>query len=429
MKRGKIQVASTAVAAIALAAGMVACSGSTGTGASPDSVLDSKAMENPGKGTITWCAQKDSSGSFAAVVDAFNKQYPDGSYSLKLLEFPENTDEWRNQFVQRQSAKSSECDIFGSDVTWTAEFANKGFLMDLTPYVKDRADQFIASTLETAKYQDKYWGVPFGTNVGFMFHRTDQIATAPTTWQEVFAAGKANNGYLYQASSYEGLTVDFMEIASAAGGKVLSDDGKSSVINSPENLKALTLMVDGIKSGSTPKAILTYTEEPSRRAWEAGDASLLRNWTYAYVLGEKNPAIAGKFDITPLPKWEGGKASSILGGVNMVISKYSKNAGAALKAVDFITSEASQVTAAVKGGQSATLKSAYDNQALQTALPFHDVLEKGIEQATTRPVTPVYSQVSAAMYKNISAALSGSVTPEEALKSAEGQINEALSTF
>ncbi|HEY0904885.1 MAG TPA: ABC transporter substrate-binding protein, partial [Marmoricola sp.] len=391
---------------------------------------DSSSFADASPGTITWCAQKDSSGAFTAIVDAFNDTYEADGFKLRLLEFPESTDEWRSQFVQREEAKSDECDVFGADVVWTAEFANKGYLYDLTDYVKTRADEFIPSTFSTTEFGGKNWAVPFGTNVGFLFWRTDQVDSAPTTWQEAYAAAESADGIAYQGSAYEGLTVDFLEIASAAGGKVLSEDGTSSEIDSPENLAALQFMVDGIKGGAAPKDVLTYTEEESRRAFEAGQTSLLRNWTYAYVLGKQNPEIADKFDIEPLPAFDGGtgSGSSILGGVNMVVNRYSADPERALKAIDFITSAEGQTAAALKG-QAPTLTAVYEDPAVQKAMPFWETLEQGVEQATSRPVTPVYSLVSEAIYKNVNRALAGEVSPEEALQQADEDINAALNTF
>ncbi|GAB3616340.1 ABC transporter substrate-binding protein [Okibacterium endophyticum] len=429
MKR-KIARLGVCAGLVGVAATLVACSaGGQSEGGSSD-VIDVASMEDAPQGTITWCAQKDSSGAFTAIRDAFNERFEGDGYTLELLEFPESTDEWRNQFIQRQEAKSDECDIFGSDVTWTAEFANKGYLYDLTPYVDERADEFIPATLSTTSWQDKNWAVPFGTNIGFLYYRSDLVTEAPATWQDAYAAGREHGGIVYQGSAYEGLTCDFIEISAAAGGEVLSEDGTSSVIDSPENLAALQFMVDGLEDGAAPRDVLTYTEEETRRAFEAGTAALERNWTYAYVLGQQNPEIAGKFEIQPLPAFEGGtgEGASVLGGVNMVISTFSANPGAALKAIDYITSDEAQVLAATKG-QAPTLDAAYEDAQVQEALPFWEPLKAGVEQAVARPVTPVYALVSQAIYTNVNKALSGEVTPEQALEQADTDINKALDTF
>jgi multiple sugar transport system substrate-binding protein len=46
-----------------------------------------------------------------------------------------------------------------------------------------------------------------------------------------------------------------------------------------------------------------------------------------------------------------------------------------------------------------------------------------------RPVSPVYTQISQAIYKNVNNALAGRASPQDALKKADSQINSALSTF
>ncbi|HTE62097.1 MAG TPA: extracellular solute-binding protein, partial [Solirubrobacteraceae bacterium] len=202
-------------------------SGGGGGGSGPSvegaNVIDPASMD-AAKGDVTFCAGKDTTGSKKAGVAEFNDQNP--GLTVKLLEFPESADEQRNQFVQRQEAKSAECDVFYSDVIWTAEFAVQKWLYDMTPYVEQRRAEFIPSTFATATYQDKVWGVPHKTNAGFLYYRTDQVDSVPETWQELYTEAKANGGIVYQGASYEGLTCDFLELAFAAGGEVLSEDGK-----------------------------------------------------------------------------------------------------------------------------------------------------------------------------------------------------------
>ena len=107
--------------------------GSAGKQAGGSKVIDPASMDGA-KGNVTFCGGKDVSGSKTAGVEQFNAENP--GITVKLLEFPESADEQRNQFVQRQEARSSECDVFYSDVVWTAEFAIQDWLYDMTPYVE-----------------------------------------------------------------------------------------------------------------------------------------------------------------------------------------------------------------------------------------------------------------------------------------------------
>jgi len=391
--------------------------------------IDVNSMKNA-KGNVTLCMGKDTSGDKTALVKQFNQQNP--GIHAKLLEFSTSADEQRAQFVQRQQAKSGECDVFYSDVIWTAEFASQKWLYDMTPYVNTLKSKLIPATLESVHFDNKYWGVPQQTDSAFLYYRTDQVKTPPKTWQDAYNMAKQGSGIVYQGAPYEGLTCDFLELAYAAGGQVLSPDGKKSLINSPANVKALQFMVDGVKNGTAANGVTTYMEEESRRYWESGKATLMRNWPYAYALDQKKGSkVAGKFKVMPLPSFQGGtgKGASILGGHNFVISVYSKNPGAALKLTDFFISPDVQKTEFTKYSLAPTLASVYDDPAVQKTYPFAQQLKQAVSQAHARPVSPVYPQISEAIYNNVNAALSGKESPDQALKTANDQITKALATF
>jgi multiple sugar transport system substrate-binding protein len=432
MKGQKYLWAVCLVVSMALVVG--ACGGDDGGGggggggkASGAKKIDPASMDGA-KGDVTYCTGKDTSGDLKEGVAEFNKANP--GLNAKLLEFPESADEQRNQFIQRQRAKSADCDAFESDVVWTAEFASQKWLYDMTTYVESRKDEFVPSTLESVTYKGTIWGVPRVSDAALLYYRTDVTSSPPATWQEVYQKAKAGKGIVYQGASYEGLTCDFLELAFAAGGKVLSEDGKKSVIDSPENLKALEFMVNGIKDGAAPKAVTTYMEEEARRTFEAGRADFERQWPYGYALGNmKGSKVKGKFAVAPLPQFEGAGKASILGGHNSVISVYSKNPGGALKLVDYLTSEKRMTANAVKYSKTPTLKASYEDPAVKKSLPFIDQLRQAVEQAKSRPVSPVYTQVSQAIYKNVNNALSGSTDPKSALAKAQKDMDKALATF
>ncbi len=380
-------------------------------------------------GEVTYCTGKDTSGAQIESVKLFNEANKDKGLSAKLLEFPTSADAQREQFTQRQRAKSGECDIFYSDVIWTAEFAAQKWLLDMTDNVNARKDDFIPSTLETVKYDEKYWGLPKQTDAGFLYYRTDQVDQVPETWQAVYEEAAKQDGIVYQGAPYEGLTVHFMELSLAAGGKVLSDDGKKAEINSPENLKALQFMVDGIKNGAAKKAVTTYMEEEARRSFEAGRATFMRNWPYAFALGSKAEEVKGKFEVAPYPAFEGGGKGGILGGHNLVISSSSQNPEGAVALIEYLTSPEAIKRDAAEYSLAPVLNETYEDPEVKEALPFLDELKGAVEQAGNRPVTPVYNPVSQAIYKNVNKALSGQVEPQAALEAAQEEIDAALATF
>jgi len=426
----------SAVAA-ACALTVAACGGSSGGGDSSGGggsssvkgakVIDANSFKNPPKGTVKYCQGKDTTGIAHQLVKEFNAKYGSQGYKATLTEFPASADQQRAQFIQRQQAKSDDCDVFSSDVVWTAEFASQKWLYDLTPYIKAQGDKYIQAPLQTVHYGGKYWGVPETSDAAFIFYKGK---SAPTTWQQVYSQAKSSGGIVYQGAPYEGLTCDFLEIAYAAGGKVLSSDGTKSEFNSPQTVKALQFMVDGIKNGSAPKAVTTYMEPETDQSWASGKYGFMRNWTYAYaVANAKGSKVASKFKVAPLPSFEGGGKAGILGGHNSVISAYTKNPGLALKFSDFFASDAFQKETILKFSQASVIPSVYKDPEVQKAIPYADQLLQALSQAKARPVSPVYPQISQAIYKNVNDALAGRMSPAAAVKKADSQITQALSTF
>jgi multiple sugar transport system substrate-binding protein len=413
----------------ALAAVMLAIAGcggggdDDGGGGAPEA---EKVGQAKASGDVTWCIGKDTSGAFGTVVDNFNKANPKAN--VKLLELPESADDQRRLQIQRLRAKSSECDVLGMDVIWTAEYAAQGWLKDVSDFMSQNGDQYIKSTVDTTEYEGKNWAVPFNSNAGFIYYRSDEVNSAPKDWETLYQEAQKGNGVVYQGFRYEGLTVNFLELLYSAGGSVVSDDGKEATADSQEVKDVLKFMADGIKDGAAPKAVTTYKEEESRRAFESGNATFMRNWPYAYALG-KDSKIANDFDISTFPGFAGQQGAGVLGGYNLGISAFSKNPEGSLAFIEFATTPDQQKIQVTEASLPAVVSSVYDDPEVKKAMPFASELRTALEQAQPRPVSPVYPQISEAVYNNVYAALQGDMSPDEASSKMNDEIQQALETF
>jgi multiple sugar transport system substrate-binding protein len=385
-----------------------------------------KATKAKASGDVTWCIGKDTSGAFGTVVDSFNKANPNAN--VKLLELPEDAGEQRRLQIQRLEAESPECDVLGTDVIWTAEYAAQGWLQDVSDFISQNGDKFIQSTVDTTEYEGKNYAVPFNSNAGFIYYRKDQVPKPPDDWQALYDEAKQNDGVVYQGFRYEGLTVNFLELLYSAGGTVISEDGKEATADSQEVKDVLTFMADGIKDGAAPKANTTYKEEESRRAFESGNATFMRNWPYAYALG-KDSKIADKFDISTFPGYNGNEGAGVLGGYNLAISSYSKNPEGSLAFIEFATQPEQQKLMATEASLPPTVTETYDDPEVKKAMPFAAELRDAIDQAQPRPVSPVYPQISEAIFNNVYSALQGKTSPDEAASTMNEEIQKALETF
>ena len=427
MPAGRRRLAKSVVATVALGILLTGCGGTSATTPSSSAAAVDPASAEGAKGNISICGGKDASGIHKNTTAAFNKAHP--GMTAKFTEIGSTTDEARTQAVQRLEGKSTECDIFMTDVIWTAEFASQGWLLDQTKLVEGIKDRLIPSTVKAVEYQDKYWATPFYTNAGLIYYLKDKVAE-PKTWQQLYqeAAKAPGNGLVYQGKQYEGLTVNFLELLYSAGGEVLNDKGEV-VVDNDTTRKVINFMADGIKNGSADKAVLTYNEDPTRLAYESGNFGYQRNWPHVYRLLNATK-LAGKFDVAPLPSFDGSaKASGVLGGWNFSISAHSTNPAAAVAYINFATTPDWQKHVAMDNSQAPVNEAAYSTPEVLAKMPFAQQLLDSVKGAKPRPVSPVYPQISQAINKNVYSVLSGTATADEAVKKMAEEIETAKASF
>jgi multiple sugar transport system substrate-binding protein len=384
-----------------------------------------------GTGPITFVAGKDTSGKYPAVIKKWNAAHPD--QTVKLLELPEAADAQRSQFVTNLQAKSDTYDVMGIDVIWTAEFAKSGWLLALDESQFPVADM-LKPAVDTGRFEDKLWAIPYDTNGGLLFYRKDILDKAgkepPKTFDELtalcpVAKQNAMDCYAGQFAKYEGLTVNFAEAVQAAGGELMTDNGTKAALGAPA-IEGLTFLANGFKDGEIPKPAITYKEEESRRAFMSGKLMFLRNWPYVYGLAsESDPAnkVKGKFDIAPLPGFTGAGSSS-LGGLNFAVSAFSKKQQTAVEFTKFATNQENAKEMVGLTSNAPAWTALYDDPDLVKKLPYLPVLKEGLLAAKPRPVTPYYQEVTTAIQEDAYAALQGQKSPDQAVNDMTTKLNE-----
>src|SRR4051812_24258241 len=81
-----------------------------------------------------------SAAGFDKIIADCNKQAK-GEYKIVGNLLPSDADGQREQLVRRLAAKDSSLDLLGMDVVWTAEFAEAGWIRELTADQKEEASK------------------------------------------------------------------------------------------------------------------------------------------------------------------------------------------------------------------------------------------------------------------------------------------------
>lgn len=331
---------------------------------------------------------------------------------VTLIPLPEDSDGQVGQLMANLQARSSLYDVMGLDVVSTAEFAANEWIVPLKQTLFPLG-KFLPPAVATAKYAGTLFAVPFDSNAGLLYYRTDILAAAhespPTTWAQLeemastLAPKYRIYGYAGQLASYEGLTVNFDEAVQSLGGSILSPDAtRVTLDSSPTAARAATAALQflqtGLKVGWIPRAALKWQEAGSASAFLSGKLLFMRNWPYVYGLAQTESRrqgndVAGKVGVTALPGLH-GPGTAVLGGTNLAISAYSLHQRTALAFIQFMTGWASQHQILVQGSQPPVLTSLYTNRKLDERFPYLRTLEQAILHAKSRPQTPDYSQLT-----------------------------------
>jgi len=357
------------------------------------------------------------------------------------LPFEKFTTNERKELLARSlRSKSDRIDIFAVDQIWVPRFVKWG--EPLERYITENERQtFLNYALETCTYDGVLVALPLYIDIGMMYYRRDLLRSLPNaaaleeklrnsiTWEEFIQLHsllqQGNRPfYLFQASSYEGLTCNLFELLAAQDNAFFS---KHKVdLNSSAARSALQFMVDLVnKHHLSPKSVTEFDEQRSYTAMLEEDGFFLRGWP-GFIEQRRmiypDTSKLNNIGLAALPHFDGKRPVSVFGGWNLMISKYSLHKSAALEFIRFLQTEEIQELLYEVGEFLPVNNNVYGNPMYIAQHPNLAYYRKLLDHGVHRPALEEYTKMSDIISHYVRLAIKEEMTVADALKQASRMI-------
>jgi multiple sugar transport system substrate-binding protein len=324
-------------------------------------------------------------------------------------------------------------DVVRMDIVWVSQFAEQGALLELDTAMSNFSDLSAAvfpGPLATNYYNGHYYGLPQNTNTQVLLWNRDLFTAAglsepPATMEEFAADACALSDAATGVYGYaEGGTYFWAPapVFYAMGGEITDSEVTTATgyINGEASVAAFQMLTDLYNQGCLSPNLLG--------GGIATDAGLATN-IYGMIID--GPWMVGIYDtnypefevnFAPVPTGPDGTTSSVVGGEDVVVFAGTDQQEAALRWVNYLMSEGTQLSMA-EVGMIPTLSSLTGNETLPA---YFQIFMEQLATAQARTPTPVWSDIDNAINNAYTRMLNGDQTVQEALDQAAEEINALL---
>ncbi len=328
------------------------------------------------------------------------------AYDIKTEQLPTAATEQRIQLMRRLAANDSSIDLMSLDPIFTAEFAEAGYLAELSEEdQKELREGALEGAVEAATWKDELVVAPQWANTQLLWYRKSVAEKAgldmskPVTWDQVIeAAEKTDSKVSIQGNKYEGYVVLINALIQGAGGSIateLEQGVDMSVGLDSEAGREAAAVIEKLAGSSAADADISVSNEGTAESSFSGDSGgFMVNWTYIYL----GYAETLKDDLgwARYPRTvEGEESKPPTGGINIGIGAFSDYQAESLEAAKCITNLENQVTYATETGGMPTLEAAYDSKKLTELYPAEvlDLFRESVDEGGPRPTTEYWSTI------------------------------------
>lgn len=401
---------------IAFAMLLTACAPSTESGNSGSSPSSGKDGD---KVVIQWWDSMTSDatqGAIQSIIADYEAAHPNVKIERTYISFADIKNKLLLGSVGNQMP-----DIVWLDNPDHQAFAAAGILADLTDEIKEwgQADKYYEGPWSSTMYEGKNYGVPIGSNNLALYYNKDMLEdkgiAPPSNWEELKEAAKQLTtsdvyGLAMTAVKTEEGTFQFLPLMYQAGADIDSFD-------SPGTVEAATLLQDMVKNGYMSKEVINQKQSDTVVQFSTGKVAMMINGTWQIPLLRKEGKV--NWGVVELPVNKQG--GTILGGENWAITKASKNKDVAFDIIKFANEPER-----LKAFDQAAGRLPSRSDLLQDPFWQDDaelkVFADAMEVARARAYGPEYPKISEAIQIMLQEVITGSKSPEQAVKEAGAKI-------
>jgi multiple sugar transport system substrate-binding protein len=280
-----------------------------GSTAPSAAAFDPKSISGTAK-LSGWQSSDAENAALKATVTAFEAAYPNIKVDYQVVAGDYAT------VMATNFASKNVPDLFYVDAAFAQPWSDAGFLQPLDDYIAKQGfdlTPFYPGYLSVFKGSDgKVYGLPKDGNTIGMAYNTADVTAAPKTLDELAttaAALKGKNGLKAPMCLSPGLDRG-LAFVYAQGGAILSDDGKTDMVDSPATKTAVQWYLDQFKNGNamTPSAM--------GDGW-CGDSLGKKHAAFAFEGGWLDPAMTSTY---PTVKYAWGQFPTGTSGSPVTIS-------------------------------------------------------------------------------------------------------------
>lgn len=354
----------------------------------------------------------------------------------------------RDRFFTEAMAGTGTIDVYQLDSPWIAEFADYGFLLEVTEDMKNLVNDFndfTESGLSSMSYQGKLYGLPFQYHTPVVFYRTDLFEKAgleepPKTWEEYREYAKIltdlDNGIYGTCLSAKAVpepATHFLDKILQAGGHYM-DPNTGEVIFDSQAVRDVFEWMYTIQheDKSSPPGALGYENPDVYNLFLEGKVAMVSQWPYFYG-GSQDPDqsnIVGKVGVAEQPRNEAD--TSALWAFGHGVASASKNKEAAwLFCVWSTTSEILKdftITQTTPNPRKSAMEAVMESDDVTDDIKYLlEVLNSACEKAQPVTDTPFFPAVQLRLAQGLSNFMSGAKTMEQTIADTQADLEEILS--